>query len=200
MPVVLGESVYTPPVPQFPPRKRWTREECETFEQAGLWAGQHFELIEGELINKTGKHLPHTLALKRVVEILRQVFGWDAVLQETSIDVAREDHSTSEPEPDAIVLKRSPAEIRGVEPEASDVALAVEIADTTLNFDRTTKAALYARAMIAEYWVLDLKGRRLIVHGNPSGGVYKSVVAYSEQERFTPLGAPGRELAVADLL
>src|SRR6266478_1280110 len=124
MPVVLGETVYTPPVPQNPPWKRWTREECEAFEQAGLWAGQHFELIEGELINKMGKHLPHTLALKRVVEILRQLFGLDMVLQETSIDVAPEDHSTSEPEPDAIVLKRSPAELRGVEPEAADVALA----------------------------------------------------------------------------
>ena len=200
MPVVLRETVYSPPVPQCPPRKRWTREECQIFEGSDVWAGQHFELIEGELINKMGKHLPHTLGLRRVVEVLRQVFGFDLVVQETTIGVAPKDHATSEPEPDAIVLKRSPSEIRGVEPEAGDIILLVEVADTTLSFDITAKAALYARAQIADCWVLDLNGRSLIVHRDPAGGVYKSVIAYSEHERVAPLAAPERELPVVDFL
>jgi Uma2 family endonuclease len=64
----------------------------------------------------------------------------------------------------------------------------------------TIKAALYARAGIAEYWALDLNGRRLIVHRDPRGSVYKSVVAYSEQERVAPLSASESEVLVADLL
>jgi Uma2 family endonuclease len=61
-------------------------------------------------------------------------------------------------------------------------------------------AALYARTGIPEYWALDLNGRRLIVHREPGGSVYKSVIAYSEQERLAPLAAPEREVLVADLL
>ena len=54
----------------------------------------------------------------------------------------------------------------------------VEVADSTLAFDLNTKAALYARAGIPEYWVLDVKGQRLMVHRDPSGGRYQSVIAY----------------------
>jgi Uma2 family endonuclease len=200
MPVALGETVYTPPAPQNPPRKPWTREECEACERAGLWEGQRYELVQGELINKMPKYLRHVLGVRRLVQALQQIFGWDLVLAEASIDVAAQDHATSEPEPDAIVLKRSPSEIRGVEPAANDIALAAEVADTTLDHDLTIKAALYARAEIPEYWVLDLNGRRLIVHRDPSGSVYKSVVAYDEQERITSLAAPDHEVLVADLL
>jgi Uma2 family endonuclease len=66
----------------------------------------------------------------------------------------------------------------------------IEIADTSLAFDLTVKAALYARAAIVEYWVLDVPGHRLIVHRDPQSGQYGSVTAYSEQEGIAPLGAP----------
>ena len=194
MPVVLGETVYTPPAPQYPPRKRWTRDECAAYEQAGLWESQHFELIEGELINKMGKKQPHVFGVRRAARSLGQVFGWDSVFTEAPINVAPQDRATNEPEPDLYVLKAASIEFRDLAPRPSDLALVVEIADTTL--DLTTKAALYARAGIPEYWVLDLNGRRLIVHRDPTSGLYKSVVAYSDQERV----APGRELLVADLL
>jgi Uma2 family endonuclease len=65
----------------------------------------------------------------------------------------------------------------------------VEIADTSLAFDLTIKSALYARAGIVEYWVLDVPGRRLIVHREPQGGQYHSVTAYNDQESVAPLGA-----------
>ena len=199
MPVALGETVYSPPAPQYPPRKRWTREECEAYQRAGFWDGQHYELINGELINKLPKHLPHTLGIRRLVEILRRVFGIDPVLQETSIEVAAEDLRTNEPEPDVIVLKRSPSEIRAKEPAPADIALVAEVSDTTLEHDSTVKAALYARAGIPEYWVLDLNGRRLIVHRDPRGSVYKSVSAYAENEIVVPLTAPDRGIPVSDL-
>jgi Uma2 family endonuclease len=197
MPVVLGQTMPAPPV--MPPRKRWTRQEIEIFERAGAMEGQHFELIEGDLINKMGKYLRHAMATRNVAHLLGIIFGWRLVLQETSMDVAPEDHPTSDPEPDVIVLNRDASEIRGNEPEASDVVLVVEVSDTTLKFDVTTKAALYARASIAEYWVLDLNGSRLIVHRDPVAGSYKSVVAYSVEERVTPLAAPAQEVAIADL-
>jgi Uma2 family endonuclease len=200
MPVVLGETVYTPPAAKVPPRVPWTREEVEACLQAGLWAGQHYELVDGELINKLPKYLRHSRGVQRVFRALVEIFGWDLVLTETSVDVAAEDHRTSEPEPDVLVLNRSAAEIPGNEPEPPDMAMVVEVSDRTLHNDLTTKAALYARAGISDYWVLDLNGRRLVVHREPVRGVYKAVAAYDEHERVAPLAAPGREIAVADLL
>jgi Uma2 family endonuclease len=69
----------------------------------------------------------------------------------------------------------------------------------SLPFDLTTKARLYARARIPEYWVLDLDGRRLIVHRDPMEDSYRSVNAYGENERVTTLAAPLSELRVGDL-
>jgi len=74
----------------------------------------------------------------------------------------------------------------------------VEIADASRNFDLTTKAALYARAGITEYWVLDVPGRRLLVHREPKSGRYASVVVYNEEESVAPLAAPQKQFRVAD--
>lgn len=75
----------------------------------------------------------------------------------------------------------------------------MEITDSTLRFDLTVKAGLYARAQIVEYWVADLTARRLIVHREPQPGGYRSVVAYSESERVAPLAAPQSELLVRNI-
>jgi len=76
----------------------------------------------------------------------------------------------------------------------------VEVADRTLAFDLTTKATLYARAGIVEYRVLDLPGRRLIVHREPRDGRYGSGVAYSEQESVAPLSASDAQFRVEDVI
>jgi Uma2 family endonuclease len=76
----------------------------------------------------------------------------------------------------------------------------VEIADTTLGFDLKTKGRLYARAGIVEYWVLDLAGRRMIVHRDPHNGEYQSVAAYAEDEIVAPLAAPDAHLCVRTVL
>jgi Uma2 family endonuclease len=145
------------PVPVEPPRKRWTRSECEVLEASGLLDWQHLELIEGELISKLGKQRPHVNSQMLLLESLIQVFGFRFVNGHAPIDVAPEDNPANEPEPDIIVLKRESSHFSD-NPRPEDLNLVVEIADTTLQFDLTTKAALYARAGIAEYWVLDLRG------------------------------------------
>jgi Uma2 family endonuclease len=129
---------------------------------------------------------------------LEQVFGWERVFSEAPIDVAPDDHPTREPEPDVYVLRGR--DFRGKEPVPTELVLVVEVADTTLTFDTATKAALYAPAGLPEYWVLDLNGRRLIVHWDPSGSVYKSVVACGEQERVASLAAPEREVVARFLI
>ena len=179
-----------------PPRKRWTRAECAALESTGLLDQQSLELVEGELINRMGKKRSHVNSFTLVLEWLIRTFGARFVNVEAPIDVAPEDNLTSEPQPDAIILKR--ANFPSANPGPEDLHLVVEIADSSLGFGPRTKAALYARAGIAEYWVLDVAGRRLLVHREPRSGQYASVAAYSEDESVVPLSAPHAAFRVAD--
>lgn len=78
-----------------------------------------------------------------------------------------------------VVLNRDLSHFKSDRPAPKDLRLVIEAADTSLGFDRTTKAALYARAGIVEYWILDIEGRRMIVHRDPQAGQYTSIAAYS---------------------
>ncbi len=197
MPIPVTESPYRP-VPLEPRRKRWTRSDCSVFEATGLWDEQRLELIEGELIDKMGKNRPHTNALVLIQAWLIGVFGVALVNPETSIDVAPADNPTSEPEPDLIVLRRPTWEYTSSNPKPEDIQLLVEVSDSTLGFDLTRKAALYARAGIPEYWVLDVAARRLIVHREPADGRYSTITADGEAEAVAPLAAPAFEFRVAE--
>jgi Uma2 family endonuclease len=177
-------------IAQAPPRKRWTRSECEAIEATGVFDQERVELIDGELISKMGKNRRHVDAATLLHGWLTQVFGVRFVNTEAPIDVAPEDNPTNQPVPDLIVLKRSYSGFRSATPQPNDLQLVVEVADTTLTFDLTVKAALYARAGIVEYWVLDVSGRRLVVHRDPRDGRYRSMADFSEQESVAPLAAP----------
>lgn len=85
----------------------------------------------------------------------------------------------------------------GAIPVPRDIVLLVEVSDTTLSFDINDKAALYARAGIADYWVLDVNKRGITVHRCPSEGAYQSLTVYSDVEPVSPLAAPHSSVRVA---
>ena len=180
-------------------RKRWTRPECEALENSGILNGQNVELIDGELIDKTGTPRPHVHALALLAGWLTQVFGVRFVNLHAPIYVAPEDNPTNEPQPDAIVLRPSFTDFETSVPHPADLLLVVEISDSSLAFDRTVKAALYARAGIVEYWIVDVAGRRLLVHRDPSQGRYATVHVYDKTESVSPLAKPEAKLAIASL-
>ena len=194
MPVVMELPLSV----MVPPHKLWTRDECALLEQAGVLDLDRYELIGGELVEKMGKKGPHMRAVMRLVLWLRQIYGEAFVAQEPSVTMHPQDTPTSEPEPDAIVVNRSFFEIEGLA-GPGDLRLVAEVSGATLAFDLTVKAGLYARAGIAEYWVVDLQGRRVIVHRRPEAGRYLDVAAYAEDEFVATLGAPEASIRVADL-
>lgn len=195
MPVALT-TLPEPPVPLSPPRKRWTRTECAQLASAGVNT-EKLELIEGDLIVKMPKNRPHVNGVVYLMFWLMDTFGRERVNQEAPIDVAPEDNPINEPEPDLIVLKRESRTFRSGPPQPADLELVVEISDTSLDFDLNVKARLYSRAGIADYWALDVNARRLIVHRDPTPAGYRSVVAYGESEKVSPLAAPDHELLVS---
>lgn len=196
MPTTLpAPSIGTAPID--PPRKLWTRTECELLDKAGVIDQQRLELVEGELINKMGKKRPHVNALGLMMGWLNNVFGSRFILQEAPIDVSPEDNPTNEPEPDAIVLKRPFTQFLKSNPKPQDLNLVIEVADSSLHYDLTNKAALYARAEIEEYWVLDVSDRRrLFVHREPRDGKYQSVKEYTAQDTVSSLSAPSAKFLI----
>ncbi len=185
-----------------PPRKKWTRAECEALEAAAIldpWQVERLELVEGELIDRMPKKRPHSNSTWTLCQWLVAIFGWDYIQMEVPIDVAPQDNETSEPEPDLVVLTSPVQTFRTANPQPEDLRLVVEVASSTLRFDCSVKAALYARAGIVEYWVLDVNGRGFLVHRDPRQGVYGSVIAYTENESVAPLAAPDTFCRVADV-
>ena len=157
-------------------------------------------IVDGELFSKMGKKRPHTIATKLLLSWLQGAFGWECVEHEVSIDLSPADNQANEPEPNIVVLNRGSLEFPESNPQPGDIVMMAEVSHTTLAFDLNRKAFLYARAGIQEYWVLDVTGRRLIVHRSPEAGRYRSVQAYSEQESIAPLAAPQSLVAVARVL
>jgi len=196
MPTLLTDLPEAPQ-PPIPPRKRWTREECAPLEAAGLFEREHLELVDGELISKMGKNRPHVNAFSSMYLWLVSAFGGDFVNAEAPIDVSPEDNPKNEPEPDLIVLNRPSRMFQSGNPQPRDLSLVAEIGDSTLVFDLTIKARLYARAGVIEYWVLDVAGRRLIVHRKPVAGKYTTVTIYAGDEPVAPLAAPAAEFRVS---
>ena len=187
---------------QLPPgvRRRLTRTDCSALESAGLLEWDRFELIDGELIPKVPKSRLHSIALLLLVEWLRGVFGTRNVEQEVSIELGPLLSSTNQPEPDVIVSRRSALEFRVSDPGPSDLLLVAEVSATTQDYDLGAKAAVYASGGIAEYWVVDLRTMRIVVHRNPVGNRYSSIIAYAADEAVSPLAAPASLIRLQDLV
>ena len=196
VPVVL-------PAAELPERRRFTREEYERAGRLGLFDGERLELIGGEIVRKmTPQHSPHAAAIRRVEEALRVAFGSGFDVR-VRLPLALADHS--EPEPDVSVVRGSFTDYEQAHPESA--VLVVEIADSSLRFDRGAKASLYAAAGIPEYWIVNLVEGVLEVHREPRpqpetahGWVYRSVEILRPPASVTSLGAPGSLIPVADLL
>lgn len=178
-------------------RKRWTRQECRRLVEMGLLDGREFELIDGEIIYKLGQNEPHAVACRRALFALAAIFGED--FMRVPAPIAIDQHN--EPEPDVAVAKDpSLTYLENGTPEPKDMRLIVEVSDSTLSWDRGRKAGIYNDSGVAEYWILNIKGRTAIVHRQPGPDGYGSIVTFGEDETISPLAAPDANLRVGDLL
>ena len=106
----------------------------------------------------------------------------------------------NEPEPDIVVTKEAEDAYSEIHPTATEVHLAVEISDSTLDYDLSIKARLYSAAGVVEYWVVDLQHRRLHVHQEPTASGYARILTLAESQSIAPLAKPEATVAVTDLL
>ena len=160
------------------------------------------ELLEGWIIQKMPKNPPHRAATKLTRNALEEIVpeGWYVDAQEpiTLLD--------SEPEPDVVVVRGDTRDYLDRHPGSPDLALVVEIADSTLERDRTSKKRLYARAGIPVYWIVNLPEQKLEVYTEPidlaQEPTYQQRQDYSLSDEVS-VAIEGREvgrLTVRDLL
>lgn len=166
-------------------------------EQGILGPEERTELIYGRVIERTSPMgRPHSVAVGKTATILTAVFGVGfAVEQQMPLQLG----SGLEPEPDVMVLPGIYDDYEDV-PLPSDVTLLVEVSDTTLRYDRGSKARMYAADGVPEYWVINLRARTLEVRRQPENGEYLSLDVYREDEAVAPLAAPDAPVRVAALL
>jgi len=130
---------------------------------------------------------------------MTSIFG-ASVQSQAPIGVGEIDEH-NDPEPDVTVLKELLTAYLYREPDPrTDVLLAIEIADSTLRGDTTTKASMYSSSGVQEYWVVSIPDRQVIVHRSPTTGGYKAKQTFAEGDTVSPLAAPTVEIKVSDLL
>lgn len=159
------------------------------------------ELLEGWLITRMPKNPPHTLTTQLTGELLARMLplGWFVNVQEP-ITLA-----DSEPEPDITVVRGERRDFIERHPGAAEIALIVEVADSTLQRDRVLKLRIYAQAAIPVYWIINLAQRQIEVYSAP---IQEGVAAYTQSQVYAatdriPLlldGQPILDIAVRDLL
>jgi len=183
--------------------RKFTRLEYDRLIEAEFFRpDDRIELVGGHMIVKEPQYSPHAAAIIRVHRVLSAAFGpqWLVRMQ---MALALDDES--EPEPDISVVPADPDDYEGGYPTSA--ALVVEVALSRLRFDRRHKSSLYARARIADYWIVNLPDDRLEVFRDPMpdsaatfGWRYGLNVVLGREQRVTPLALPAASIAVADLL
>jgi Uma2 family endonuclease len=155
--------------------KRWfTVDEYYRMAQAGiLTKDDHVELIEGEVIEMSPIGSRHAACVKRLNTILNRLVSQQMII---SIQDPIYIDEFSEPEPDVALLRSQEDFYVGSHPIASDVLLVIEVADTSVEYDRKKKLPLYAQAGIPEVWLANLPEDRFEIHTQPLNGKYQSVI------------------------
>ena len=179
---------------------RWTRNEYYRMAELGFFKGKRVELIKGEIIEMTPMKSAHATAVRLIVEVLRDIFAKGFVVDsQLPMNFGKAD----EPEPDVSVISGKVRDFSESHPKTA--ALIVEVSETTLHYDRTKKASLYAENKISDYWILNLKNRCLEVYRQPKkdkklGCIYTENRIFTEDDEVSPLAAPEGKIKVSDLL
>lgn len=184
-------------------RYDWTVSEFEKLFDLGFFAPDaRLELVEGEIWRKMPQNEPHSIAVLLAQYKFMELFARGHVVR---VQLPLLIGDNSKPEPDLAIVSGAPRDYLASHPTTAE--LVIEISDATLRADQTTKAALYASANVAEYWIVNLVEHRLEVRRQPSpmeaeplGYGYRSTQILLPGESIAPLGAATSLIGVDELL
>ena len=178
------------------PRRLFSVEEYHRMGKAGiLREDERVELIEGVIVQMAPIGPPHFGCVINATRLFITRLGERTVVSPQNPVVIR---PRSEPQPDLALLRPRSVSYSRALPIPEDVLLAVEVADTTVRFDRLVKSRLYAGAGIVEFWLCLAVDGAVEVHRGPSTDGYTSVTRHGPGETISPLAFPDVSFSVAD--
>jgi Uma2 family endonuclease len=179
-------------------KRLFTVAEYYQMAQAGILSeDDRVELIEGEIVTMSPIGSRHAGCVNRLNRHFSQGVGNRALV---SVQNPIRLNDYSEPEPDLALLRPRPDFYTQTHPEAQDVLLLIEVADTSTEYDRKVKIPLYARAGIIEVWLVLLAEQLIEVYRQPAPDGYKQVQRLGRGQSLAPLALPELELAVAEIV
>ncbi len=180
-------------------KHRFTVEEYHKMGEAGIFGeDDRVELIDGEVVEMNPIGPRHARCVRRLNTLLGRLAGRLAGgPYEVDVQNPVVLGEYGEPQPDLALVREVPA-VRLPAPE--DVALIIEISDTTLSYDKNVKLPRYARAGIPEVWIVDLQNETVEVYASPEGGRYAVVRRYGRGDELRSETVPGLALPVEEIL
>ena len=159
-------------------KHRFTVEEFRKMGEAGIFAeDDRMELVEGEIVEMTPigwRHVESVNALTGLLADLRETGRFVVSVQNPLVLGEHGEHY-----PDLVLYREG---VRGRVPEARDTLVVIEVADTSIYYDRNVKLPLYARAGVPEAWLIDLRAGVVEVHSEPHADSYAAVQTYARGE------------------
>ena len=178
-------------------RRRFTRAEYYRMAEVGiLREDDRVELIKGEIVEMSPIGRRHGAFVDNLTRLLVRRLPDEAIVRVQGPLALADD---TEPEPDLTVLRRRAVPYKEREAWAEDALLVIEVAETSLAYDRSTKLRLYAEAGIPEYWVVDCTAETVEVHRGPTADGYRDVSLVAGAATVTPQAFPDVELRTTDI-
>ena len=173
---------------------KWTVEDYHRLVEGGLLADRRVELLQGEIVQMAPEGPLHSSMTRGLSGYLQRQLGERAIVSEAHPITL----SDSEPEPDLAIVRPPESQYRDRHPYPEDIFWLVEVSRSTLEYDLNDKKKTYARARIAEYWVVDVLGKQIRIFRQPQGENYQLELAVS-QGNIAPLAFPDLVVSVERL-
>jgi Uma2 family endonuclease len=179
------------------PRRRFTRKEYYRMAEVGILGERdRVELILGEIVEMSPPGRHHRAFVNNLNRVLSRRLPEDTVVSVQNPLPLSED---TEPQPDLAVLRRREVPYKEREAWAEDALLVIEVADSSLPYDRTTKRRLYAEAGISEYWIVDCTAESVEVHREPGPDGYRDVRLVTGAATLSPQAFPDVALSTTEI-
>jgi Uma2 family endonuclease len=198
MRATAADIASRPAQPDWLPRRRIDVDEYHRMGDAEILRREdRVELIDGELIAMSPIYAPHNVRVMTLTQLFVRAVADRAVI---SVQSPVRLNRYSEPEPDLLVLRPGFERYREALPTPADVLLLIEVADSSLRYDTSVKAALYGQHGVPEYWVIDIAGNCVLVHRGSGEAGYGTLFRAEHGDGLELTALPGLRSSVADLL
>ncbi len=194
--MLTNSVIETPPLNNL---KSWTVQDYHRMNELEIIdPNERTELIAGQITIMVAKGTPHVLALRVLASELEALLVNQPVFVSTQDPIHLDDFS--EPEPDLAIIKGNMFDYADRHPQPANIYLVVEVASSTLKQDCEIKDKLYAKASIADYWVIDITNYQVHIFRDPTPTGYTSHLILTAPQTISPLAFPNISLSIESIL